>query len=126
MQKLIIEGELPDLNKIIDVSKKHWAKYHQFKKKYTELVAMVAKAQLTPVCEYPITISVDWYCPSRRKDPDNVAFAKKFILDGLVLAGILKSDSWKQISELHDRFFQDKENPCIEVTIQSHVTQHQH
>jgi len=117
MPKLIITGELPDLNHIIDISKKHWAQYHAFKKKYTQLVAMIARAQLKPVGEYPVGIEIVWHCKNKRKDPDNIAAGKKFIMDGLVEAGILKGDAWKHIAELHDRFFVDAGNPRIEITL---------
>ena len=116
-QKLTILGELPDLNTIIAASKQHWAKYHAFKKRYTDYVALVAKMQLQPIMEYPVAIEIDWHCRNRRKDPDGIAFGKKFILDGLVEAGILEGDGWKHISELYDRFFRDKEKPRIEIII---------
>jgi hypothetical protein len=117
MQKLVISGELPDLNQIIDASKQHWAKYHAVKHKYTELVALLAKVQLKPISEYPICIEIAWFCPDRRKDPDNIAHAKKYILDGLVEAGILDGDGWKHIAEFHDLFCVDDQNPRIEITI---------
>ena len=117
-QKLTICGELPDLNQIIAASKQHWARYHAFKKKYTQFVAMIARMQLVPVVEYPVRIEIAWFCKDRRCDPDNVAHAKKYILDGLVSAGILKSDGFKHICSFTDSFFVDKENPRIEVTIQ--------
>jgi len=118
MQKLIITGELPDLNRIIEVSKKHWAKYHAFKKKYTGLVKLYAiRANLRPVEEYPVSISIDWYSKDRRKDPDNIAFGKKFICDGLVAAGILRDDSFKCISGFQDRFLVDRQNPRVELTL---------
>lgn len=117
MQRLIIQGELPDLNQIIAASKQHWARYHEFKRRYTNYVAMIAKTQLVPVKSYPVSIRIDWFCPSRRKDPDNIAAGKKFIIDGLVQAEIFTNDGWKQISELHDRFFIDAEKPRIEITL---------
>jgi Holliday junction resolvase RusA-like endonuclease len=117
-QKLTILGELPDLNTIIAASKQHWAKYHAFKKRYTDYVALVAKMQLQPITESPVSISFDWYCKDKRKDKDNLSAGKKFILDGLIEAGILEGDGWKQISELHDTFRVDSQNPRIEITIQ--------
>lgn len=120
MQKLIIAGELPDLNKIIDVSKKHWAKYYAFKKRFTGLVKLLAiRANLRPVERYPVALAIDWYCKDRRKDPDNIAHAKKYILDGLVEAGILQSDGFKCIMGFKDSFFIDKRNPRIEVKIKN-------
>jgi len=76
MHKLTIAGEFPNLNQIIEASQQHWANYHAFKKKYTNLVAMIARAQLKPVGEYPVQILIDWHYKDRRKDPDNIAAGK--------------------------------------------------
>lgn len=118
MEKLIINGELPDLNKVIRLSKKHWSKYSGLKRRHTNRIAVLAKAELQPVEVYPVAISFDWHCKDKRKDCDNIAHGKKYIIDGLVTAGILKDDSFKCVAELHDRFFVDRENPRIEVIIQ--------
>lgn len=48
-----------------------------------------------------------------------IAFAKKFILDALVGAGVLRGDGWKHISGFTDRFKVSKEDPRIEVEIES-------
>lgn len=40
----------------------------------------------------PCYISFDWYI-SNRSDPDNIRFAAKYILDGMVKAGILPNDN---------------------------------
>ncbi len=59
-----------------------------------------------------------WYEPSRRRDLDNIsAFGRKVIQDGLVQAGVLENDGWKQICGFVDEFFVDTEHPRIEVYI---------
>ena len=59
-----------------------------------------------------------WFCRNRRKDPDNISSAgRKIILDGLVTAGILQDDGWKQVSSFTDNFEIDAVNPRIEVII---------
>lgn len=45
--------------------------------------------------------------------PDNVAFAKKFILDGLQLAGVLENDNRKFIGTMADEIITDTENYVI-------------
>jgi hypothetical protein len=61
---------------------------------------------------------MNWHCKDKRKDKDNISAGKKFILDGLVEAGILKSDGFNYIASFHDTFFVDSQNPRIEITIQ--------
>lgn len=116
--KLVLEGDIfPSLNRIIDLSKQHWSKYAKLKKEMTSLVMWQAKRQCKPVkaYRYPVMIKISWAMPSARRDPDNIAHAKKYILDGLVKAKILEGDGFKQIKEFRDMFSVDKENPRVEV-----------
>ena len=62
-------------------------------------------------------ITFRWLCKNKKKDKDNIAFAKKFILDGLVEAGVIKNDGWDDIEGFQDEFEIDAKNPRIEVEI---------
>ena len=115
MYKIIIPGELPDLNTIIDKSKQHWAAYSKMKKEHTEKVELIAKNELSKMNK--INLKFKWYCKNRRKDKDNIIVGQKFVLDGLVNAGIIENDGWKQIGKLEHEFERDKENPRVEVEI---------
>ncbi len=113
--KLIIPGELPSLNEIIGKSKSHWGKYHKTKKEETNKVAWLAKS-LPPVER--VELDITYYCINRRKDPDNIAAGgKKIILDGLVKAGVIANDGWKQVAGWRESWEVDKEKPRIEVEI---------
>lgn len=68
-------------------------------------------AQLTAKYE----VNFYWYVKSKRNDPDNIAFAKKFILDAFVMANMLDTDGWKHIVALRDYFFIDTVKPRVEV-----------
>lgn len=113
--KLIIPGELPNLNEIIDESKKHWTKYRNMKATETEKVAWLAKK--IPEMQR-INLTITWYCKNKRQDKDNIMAGTKFILDGLVTAGKIKNDGWKEIGDIAHKFKVDKENPRVEVEIQ--------
>ncbi|BFN03887.1 RusA family crossover junction endodeoxyribonuclease [Clostridium tetani] len=114
MIKLIIPGELPDLNKIINVSKRHYMAYRNLKKEYTDLITLLArgKGQFER-----IDLDITWYCKNKRKDKDNIAVGIKFILDGLVEAKVIKNDGWKEVNNFKHTFKVDKDNPRIEVEI---------
>ena len=58
-----------------------------------------------------------WYEKNQRRDKDNIAFAKKFILDALQEMKILKNDGWTEVAGFEDRFYVDKHNPRVEVEI---------
>lgn len=116
MDKFTITGELPDLNQIIKASKAHFMAYSTLKKNNTALVVQSAKG----LKKFErVNLNIIHYCSSRRKDPDNIqGGATKFILDGLVTAGILENDGWKQIGEIRHIMKIDRDNPRIEISIE--------
>lgn len=119
---LTIKGELTDLNTYIKGINGNRFTGNDIKQTETERVAYECRlARLQPVQAYPVRIAYRWYSPDQRKDVDNVAFAKKFINDGLVQAGVLENDSRKFITGFSDEFFIDKKNPRVEVQIESVV-----
>lgn len=102
-QTIIIEGRLPALNEIIAESKSHFAKYAKAKKAHTDTIAWQAKASGIKA-QGRVFIAIEWHRKDTRTDPDNVAAAKKFVLDGLVKGGVLKDDTAKYISGFIDTF----------------------
>ena len=56
-----------------------------------------------------------WIEPNRRRDKDNVAFAKKFILDSLQEVGIIKNDGWVDMSWLRAVFYLVRRNGRVVV-----------
>lgn len=118
-QKLIIPNDLPTMNEIIARNKTHWAKYSKSKKVYTDYIAILARKQLKPVKKYPVDFCFHWYCPNKRKDKDNIAAGRKYILDGLVSAGIIPGDGWQHVGNFADKFDVDKKKPRIEVIVEN-------
>lgn len=116
MHKLIIPGTLPDLNRIINLSKRNKYEYAREKKVYTESVAWHARVAKLPHMER-IFLVFNWFCPDMKIDKDNICVGKKFILDGLIEANVIKNDGWKQIDGFVDKFFVDRKHPRIEVEI---------
>jgi len=118
MTKLTIKGELTDLNTYIKALNGNRWSGNSIKQSETERVAYEARiARLQPVAKYPVRIAYKWYCKDQRKDTDNVAFAKKFVNDGLVIAGVLENDSRKFVCGFSDEFFIDKSYPRVEIEI---------
>jgi hypothetical protein len=69
--------------------------YISMKKGWTGLVEMmIREARIKPV-ETAYLVCY-WYEESKRRDPDNIRVGEKFIWDGLVAAGVIKNDGWKQ------------------------------
>lgn len=87
------------------------------KKNETLIAKITAQKQCKELFTNPVEIWFLWVEPNRKRDPDNIAAAKKFILDGLVSAGIILNDTQKYIRAFRDEFSVDKENPRVELII---------
>ena len=61
----------------------------------------------------PVWIHFHWIEENRKRDLDNIASAKKFILDTMVNMGILKNDSWRYIAGFNDTFEHGDSNKVI-------------
>jgi len=118
--KLTIPGELPDMNTIIakaNLGAKNYQAYSQLKEKNTGAVAWIAKTEIKKRLDR-INVHINWVCKNRRKDKDNIMAGTKFVFDGLVKAGVISGDGWKQIGEISHSFEVDKKNPRVEVYIE--------
>lgn len=102
----------PTLNEYIDCERGSTIAAAAMKKKCTEQVRVQCLEQhIPPVCG-KVDLLFEWHS-STRHDPDNVAFAKKFILDGLQAAGVLENDNRKFIGTMADEIIQDDEDYVI-------------
>lgn len=85
------------------------------KKRWTRYIAL--NFANSPRVDARCRLVCTWHCENKRQDPDNIASAKKFILDGLQDAGVLRNDGWKQIAGFVDNFVVDKANPGVEIML---------
>ena len=113
-----IPGRLPGLNEYTAANRTHPKAGARAKKEAEWQVAWGVKiARLEPI-EGPVFLTFAWHEPDRRRDVDNVAFAKKFILDALVRLGILAGDGRKHVVGFSDEFHLDRRRPRVVVTIE--------
>lgn len=118
MSTFTILGTLPGLNEYTRANRTSRYTGASMKKVCEEDVAYFARmAQLKPISGQ-VDVHIAWYEPNRRRDPDNVRFGIKFILDALVSLGVLEGDSQKHIRLLADRVLVDRANPRIVVTLE--------
>lgn len=116
-ETVIIDGELPDLNTYIDLERANRHAATSLKADWTRGLAWQFRAMALTPREEPVRVRCVWYTPNRRKDPDNVAWAKKLILDALVVAGVLLNDGRRNVAGFQDDFGVDAEHPRVEVTL---------
>jgi hypothetical protein len=114
-----VPGPLPSQNDMIAAAKGFRGRgigYSTMKKLWTLEAARAAqRAGLPLIARGRFTLI--WHGESQRRDPDNISAGIKFILDGLVVAGILENDGWAQVSSIAHEFVLDKERPGVEVVI---------
>jgi hypothetical protein len=111
-----IPGEMTTLNDYIAAMGS--SRYAGADIKKMETLRVKSACQDMPVItRYPIDVDITWYRVNKKSDPDNIAFATKFLFDGMQLAGILRQDSWKHIHSIYHHFAIDKGNPGVEVVL---------
>lgn len=116
--KFVIPGTFTDLNTYSNAERRNRFLASKIKKDETERVAIEAQLNKLPAAlNQPLMFHFVWHCDNKRKDPDNISFAKKFILDGLQDAGVITNDGWGQIAGFSDTFILDKDNPRVELII---------
>lgn len=103
--KIFLNHEFISLNDYINAERMNKFKAAKIKENETNIAAILLKKHCNDIksLKLPLELNFVWYLKDRRKDIDNVAFAKKFINDGLVKSGCLKNDGQKQIIALSDK-----------------------
>ena len=116
IQRFTIQGRFPSLNDYVSAERADRRFGASMKRKETKRAAEAAEGLGS--FTNPVIVSFKWIEPNLRRDVDNIAFAHKFILDGLVKAGVLEGDSRKHVIGLQDEFPEpDPDNPRVEITI---------
>lgn len=116
--ELTIPGRLPGMNDIISEGRRSRYKSAAQKKGWTRSVAIMAQASGIPTQAGPVDLDIAWIEPNARRDPDNVSAGVKFILDGLVEAGVLEGDTRKHIGAIRHEFPEpDKKDPRVLVRL---------
>ena len=111
-----VPGLLPTLNEVIDSCKGNKMAYQRMKENLENLIIWSAVSQRVPYYK-EVELEITYYRPDRRHDPDNIVIGKKFILDGLQKAGVLKNDGWKEVKGFKESWFVDKYDPRTEVIL---------
>lgn len=109
--RIEIPMRLPSLNDYIyECRKNRYAGANMKKKVDKDIGYHINKL---PKFEKPIKIHFTWVEENKRRDLDNICFAKKFILDSMVKAGKLKDDNRRYVQAFEDSFEYAKESKVI-------------
>lgn len=103
MVRFTIPYRLPGLNEYTRENRRNKYGGNKVKQEAEEGIMWILKSVKTQI-DKPVRIKFTWYEQTKRRDKDNVAFAKKFILDALQKSGVLKNDNNKYILGFQDEF----------------------
>lgn len=115
---ITIPGRLPSLNEYTRANRAN--KYVGAKmKSESEDRILTCLLQQARRCRFtgPVSLHFHWVEKDKRRDLDNICFAKKFILDALVTAQVITDDGWSYVNGFTDSFDVDPKYPHIEITI---------
>ena len=115
---IVIPKELTDLNTYINAERRH-----RMQRETNVCIAYLKQAinkgfDIDRV-KYPLQITFKWYAKDRRKDLDNIAYAKKYIMDAMQKVNLIENDGYKQVQRYTDIYLVDKDNPRVEIEIRS-------
>lgn len=103
--------KLPSLNEYVNACRSNRFQGGKMKKDLeNDIGVYIAKL---PRFEKPVKIHFHWVEGNKRRDLDNIAFAKKFILDSMVKNGKLLDDNRKFVTAFTDTFEYSNETKVI-------------
>ena len=118
---MIFKGEMTKLNTYIQAERSNKFVASKIKKQETDSIIWTCRKYKEKIVDYPVIIEANWFTKNERVDSDNITFSKKWILDGLVKAGIIKDDSRKYVRIWRDiDIFVDKDNPRVVIEIKKY------
>lgn len=109
--KIEIPFKLPSLNQYINECRRNKYAGAKMKKQVENDIGYFINK--LPEFKNPIKIKFIWIENNKRRDLDNVCFAKKFILDSMVKAGKLKDDNRNCVTGFIDEFKYDSKARVI-------------
>ena len=118
MIQITIPMQLPGLNEYINACRGNRFTGANMKKKVENDCVIFIRSALRGRVIVRAGFTFRWYEPNRKRDKDNICFAKKFIMDALQRAQIMKNDGWQQVAYFRDEFAVDKDRPRVEVWIE--------
>lgn len=118
-QSFTISGRLAGLNEYTAACRRNRYSGAKLKREQQDIaLAAIEAADLVKV-RRKVDVSFTWIEPNMRRDHDNVAFAKKFILDALVEAGVLENDDPRHVGNFADYFLVNRDDPRVIVVLEA-------
>ena len=120
--RFFVPARLPSLNELIGAANHSRYDGGRMKKRYTDLAESCARRAAMEAGwtapDGPVAIALTWVERDRRRDQDNVTSGQKYLLDGIVAAGVLLDDSQRYVPQPStNEITHDKDAPGVWVVI---------
>ena len=109
--EFIIHGKLPSLNEYQAACRANKYQGAKFKKEVEEFIgweirSALCRGAIIPT-KKPIRLEFKWHERTKKRDADNIASAKKFILDAMQKQGVIPNDSRRYVKGFSDDIVDD-------------------
>lgn len=118
MIQITIPMRLPGLNEYVRACRANRYEAANLKRQVEQDCIIFIKSALRGRVIVRAGFTFRWIEPNKKRDKDNICFAKKFIMDAFQRAQIMKNDGWQQVAYFRDEFAVDKDRPRVEVWIE--------
>lgn len=122
MNGFIVKAKLPSLNEYIAACNNNRYGGGRFKREIEEVIGWGIKQAISAGklkrTENPVIVHFVWHEKTKRRDADNIASAKKYILDAMQTFRIIPNDNRKYVKGFTDLIVDDTAD-YVEVTIES-------
>ena len=108
-QTFTIPIRLTSLNEYINAERTNKYKAAKIKKEMTNICSLYCRN--IKAIDKPFIMECEWGIG--KHDPDNVAYAKKYVLDGLMKADKIRNDNYKYVKGFKDTFNKDIEGVIV-------------
>lgn len=114
MNGFVIKYKLPSLNDVIEANRTNRYQGAKFKREIEEVICWSIRSALASKSLHKpsraVMVRFRWHEATKRRDADNIASAKKFILDALVKMGVLVDDSRRYVKGFYDEIIDGRED----------------
>lgn len=117
MNRFIVKQKLPSLNDYTAACRSNKYVGAKFKAEVEEAIGWDIRQGLASGALHKtnkaVMVRFEWHESTKKRDADNIASAKKFILDALVKCGVIKDDSRRYVKGFYDKIVDDKRDFVI-------------
>lgn len=124
----IVYDKLPSLNEYVNACRRNPFVGASFKKKVekniSKYINIYLERGILKVIDEPIIVFFTWSESTRRRDCDNIASAKKYILDAMQTCNIIANDNRKVVKGFRDDIIDgDEDYVLVEIIPAREISQ---